>query len=563
MCGIVGYNGFRNARDVLFNGLKRLEYRGYDSAGIVVANGNDIRIAKCVGEVENLRGKIKKFFGTIGIAHTRWATHGGVSVKNAHPHYDCTKRVFVVHNGIIENYEKIKSQLEKKGHKFHSDTDTEVIPHFIEEHIDDIPGAMRKFMRTAKGTYAVVILVAGDDKLYAMKKSSPLALGIGKDEMIIGSDIYAFSNVTNRALFFSDGEYAVIGKNWYKIYKDGKEIRKRPHEFKWSFTVDKRKYKHFMLKEIHEEPQAIERLMKSLKTEQKDVFENFISEIKKAKKVYFVAAGTSYHASLVGAYYLNKLGIDARTMIASEFENYSTVGKDTLLIPVSQSGETMDVINVIKHLRDKVKKVVSIVNVPYSTIQRLSDFSLEIMAGQEIAVAATKSFINQVTLFTEVARSLGLNVIPERHLEAFISENEPKIKKLAKSLKGIKDIYIIGRGLGYPIAREIALKLKEISYIHAEGMMGGELKHGTIALIEKGTPVIALVSDELIKSNIKEVESRGAKVIEISPNGLIETKGNFVVEATTFGHLLSYYIALYRGLPIDKPRNLAKSVTVI
>jgi len=569
MCGIVGYNGFRNAKNVLFDGLKRLEYRGYDSAGIAVGN----KVAKCIGPVENIKDKIKNFKGSIGIAHTRWATHGGISIKNAHPQTDCKKEIFVVHNGIIENYEKIKNALIKKGHKFISDTDTEVIPHFIEEELKrgNMLSAMKKFSKVAKGTYAVIIMRVGDDNLYVMKKSSPLVLGIRKNEMIVGSDIFAFSNLTNKAIFFDDYEYAVIGKDKYKIYKNGKEIRKKPITFKWKYYVENKNYKHFMLKEIHEEPDAINRLLKSLKFEQKEKFDKFVNEIKKAKKIYFVAAGTSYHASLIGVYLLNRLNIDARAIIASEFENYSNVDKNTLLIAISQSGETMDVINVMKKFRKKAKKIISIVNVPYSTIQRISDESIETMSGQEIAVAATKSFVNQVVLLIQIAKKLGLKFENEmsKSIKNFIKDNEGKIKKLAKKLKNETSIYVIGRGIGYPIAREIALKLKEVSYIHAEGMMSGELKHGTIALIKKDTPVIALVSDEKIISNVKEIKSHGAYIISIVDKKIsdikpfINTDKNFPIEAAVFGHLLSYYIAFYKKLPIDKPRNLAKSVTVI
>ncbi len=571
MCGIVGYNGFRNAADVLFDGLKRLEYRGYDSVGIAV-NG---RMEKCVGSVDSIKGKLKKFKGSIGIAHTRWATNGGISVRNAHPQTDCKKNIFVVHNGIIENYEILKDELIKKGHKFISDTDTEVIPHFIEEELkkgNTILNAMKKFINVAKGTYAAIIMRLNDDNLYVMKKSSPLALGIRKNEMIIGSDIFAFSNLTNRAIFFDDGEYAVIGKDKYQIYKNGKKVVKKPITFKWKYEHENKKYKHFMLKEIHEEPEAVERLLKSLRIEQKETFEKFVKEIKKAKKIYFIAAGTSYHASLIGAYLLNKIGIDARSIIASEFENYSNVDEKTLLIAISQSGETMDVINAMKKFPKN--KILSIVNVPYSTIQRISNCSIEIMAGQEIAVAATKSFINQVVLLMEIAKRFGLKFSgsTSKSIRNFIESNENKIKRLAKKLRNKNSVYIIGRGINYPIAREIALKLKEISYIHAEGMMGGELKHGTIALIQKNTPVISLISGERSISDMNEIKSHGAYIIPIVDSHknakldikpFIKIKNNFPIEAAIFGHLLSYYIALYNNLPIDKPRNLAKSVTVM
>ncbi len=557
MCGIVGYVGFRNASKTLRSCLKNLEYRGYDSAGMAVANPPEkVVVSKNIGSIDNL--KIPKGNFVMGIAHTRWATHGGISIKNSHPQWDCKKKIFVVHNGILENYEDIKSELEKKGHKFTSDTDTEIIPHFFEDELKkgSVISAMKKFTKSIRGTYAVAMLIEGHDKIYVMKNSSPLAIGVGRGEMFLGSDIYAFSEFTNRAIFIDDFEYGYISKSGYKLFKNGKEITKKPKKFKWTSHTEKKNYKHFMLKEIHEEPEAVRRLLSSLKNEQKGLMNKLVHDIKKSKKIYFVASGTSYHSTLIATYLLNKLGYDTHTMIASEFGNYMNVDRKTLLIAVSQSGETMDVINVIKKFRGK-SKIVSVVNVPYSTIQRLSDYSLEIMAGQEIAVAATKSFVNQVVLFRELANKLGLRekTNPD-DIRNFIKSYEPKTKRLAKKLFKKRDIYIIGRGIGYPVAREIALKLKEISYIHAEGMMGGELKHGTIALIEKGTPVIALISDEFIESNAIEVKSRGAYVIPLKFK-------NFEIDGAIFGHLLSYYIALYKHLPIDKPRNLAKSVTVI
>ncbi len=551
MCGIVGYVGFRDAKGVLINGLRKLEYRGYDSAGIALYPNI---VSKCVGDVSNL--KVPKAKSHIGIAHTRWATHGGVSVRNAHPQKDCSGRIFVVHNGIIENYADLKRELIKKGHIFKSDTDTEVIPHFFEEELKHgtMLGVMKKFTKVVRGTYAIAMIV-DDQGIYVLKKSSPLAIGIRKDEMFVGSDIYAFSDMTNKAIFLDDLEYGIVTKSGYKIFKNGRRVKKRPQTFRWESNVEKRKYAHYMLKEIHEEPEAMRRLLKSIKFEQSKSFDHLVRDIRKYKKVYFVAAGTSYHATLVATYILNKVGVDAHTMIASEFDNYMNVDKKTLVVAVSQSGETMDVINVIKNIPRK--NVVSIVNVPYSTIQRMSSYSIETMAGQEVAVAATKSFTNQVLLFIELAKRLRFkyNVNPN-DIERYIRKNERVIAGIAKKLYKKKNIYVLGRGISYPIAREIALKLKEVAYIHAEGMMGGELKHGTIALIEKGTPVIALMSDEKMASNVKEVEARGAYVVPVYLK-------EFVIEGALFGHLLSYYIAKMKHLPIDKPRNLAKSVTVV
>jgi glucosamine--fructose-6-phosphate aminotransferase (isomerizing) len=366
----------------------------------------------------------------------------------------------------------------------------------------------------------------------------------------------------------------VIGDDSFRFYdKSGKDIKKHVHTFKWAQEESVQdKFPHFMIKEIMEEPLVVKRLLMSLKAEQKDAFEKFISLMRKAKKITFVAAGTSYHASLLGVYYLHKCGIGAQTIIASEFEHFIGVDKDTLVIAISQSGETMDVIEALKYAKKNSAKIVSIVNVPYSTVQRGSEASLNIAAGQEICVAATKSFVNQAALMLAIAKEFGYDIdldnLPEKITQVLAMKD--KIKKIAEDIYKKHDIYVLGRGLSYPVAREIALKIKEISYIHAEGMMGGELKHGTIALIEKGTPVISLLSgkDYAMVSNTKEVEARGAKVIRIANEFEGDIKintgndGKFGILAAIVGQLLTYYIASKKGLPIDKPRNLAKSVTV-
>jgi glucosamine--fructose-6-phosphate aminotransferase (isomerizing) len=352
-----------------------------------------------------------------------------------------------------------------------------------------------------------------------------------------------------------------------------KTIKKEITEFDWGQEESEiEEYPHYMIKEIKEEPKVTKRLLMSLQTEQKKQFEKLVEFIKNSRKVTFVAAGSSYHASLLGVYYFHRCKIEAQAIIASEFEHFITADEKTLVLAISQSGETMDVIDALKHAKEKGAKIASIVNVPYSTIQRMSDISLNILAGQEVCVAATKSFVNQVTMLLALAKQFGfeidLNDLPEKIESVF--ELEEKIKQIAKKIHREKDIYIIGRGLSYPVAREIALKIKEISYIHAEGMMGGELKHGTIALIEKGTPVISLISnsDQTMLANTKEVEARGARVITIADEMDADIKlqtqndGKFGILATIVGQLLTYYIALEKGLPIDKPRNLAKSVTV-
>ncbi|MEM3374321.1 MAG: glutamine--fructose-6-phosphate transaminase (isomerizing) [Candidatus Woesearchaeota archaeon] len=570
MCGIVG---IISKNDFLVNDalkrLKRLEYRGYDSFGYYY----DKKLIKKVGNivVPNIEDKTKKI-----ITHTRWATHGGVTDFNAHPHLSCDKKIALVHNGIIENYEELKKDLEKKGHKFISQTDTEIAAHYFEEKlkIKSMKEACIDFINEIKGEFAILVVIEGDNNLYALRRDSPLVLGIGKSEFYLASDIYAFSDITNKAIFFDNNEFAIINEKDYTFYNtNGEKIEKKIFEFSWEQEESKTEnYQHYMIKEIMEEPKVVRRLLLSLKAEQKENFDKFVSLMKKAKKITFVAAGTSYHASLLGVYYLHKCNINAQTIIASEFEHFVGVDKDTLVIAISQSGETMDVIEALKYAKKNDAKIASIVNVPYSTIQRMSEISLNIAAGQEICVAATKSFVNQVTLLLRIAQEFGFKInlenLPEKIEETLLLRKE--IKKIANLIYDKRDIYILGRGLSYPVAREIALKIKEISYIHAEGMMGGELKHGTIALIEKGTPVISLISnkDYAMLSNTKEVEARGAFVIKIT-NELegdlkvnTDNDGKFGILAAIIGQLLTYYIALKKDLPIDKPRNLAKSVTV-
>ncbi len=578
MCGIIGYTGKEEAAGRLLNGIKRLEYRGYDSVGMATFDGNGFLIKKDVGDVNAVNKKLNflELKGNIGMAHTRWATHGGVTQANAHPHVSKSKNVVAVHNGVIENYEELKQKLTVNGYNFVSETDTETIPHYIEEKLHvgkSVPEAIRAFLHDAQGTFAILLMVKGENKIYAIRRDSPLVLGIGANENFIASDIYAFSDKTNKAIFFENDEFAVVEGDKYVFFnKEGKEIDKEVKEFVWEETgEDKESYEHFMIKEIMEEPKVLKRLLLSLETDQKENFEKLIGLIKKAKKIVFVAAGTSYHATLLGVYYLHKCDVEAQTLIASEFEHFAMLDENSLVIAFSQSGETMDVIDALKYAKQKGAKIVSIVNVPYSTVQRMSDLSLNISAGQEVCVAATKSFVNQVGLLLKVAERFGLksdlNELPKK-IEELLKENE-KIKKIAKEIFDKKDVYVIGRGLSYPVAREIALKIKEISYIHAEGMMGGELKHGTIALIEEGTPVISLVSngDVAMLSNAKEAEARGARIIMIgSEKGDVvlqaDDDGTFGVLATIVGQLLTYYTALEKGLPIDKPRNLAKSVTV-
>ncbi len=583
MCGIVGIIQKKefSVKNKLLKALKRLEYRGYDSVGFATGEGV---IKKQVGSIGNFIEILEKDYETnLGIAHTRWATHGGVTQLNAHPHFNNDAQIFVCHNGIIENYQEIKAALQKKGVVFLSQTDSEIIPHYLEEQLKVGKGmkdAILALMKDIKGTYAILLFEKNKEILYALKKDSPLALGLRKDGFTLGSDIYAFSDETQQAIFFEDNEFAIITSEHYTFYnKEGDEISKKIQKFEWlNEEEEKTEFEHYMIKEIKEQPAVARRLLDSFTTTQKAKIEKFVQILRDYKKLVFIASGTSYHAALIGCILLNRLGYNARANIASEIETFVHFDEETCVIAISQSGETMDVIIPLKKAKAAGAKILSIVNVPYSTIQRWSEVSLEVLAGQEVCVAATKSYTNQVIMLLQIAHMLGhngmeLDKIPER-IERTIDHNEEIIKNIAEKMKGKKDIFVLGKAISYPMAREIALKLKEISYIHAEGMMAGELKHGTIALIEEGTPVIALVPNKNLEmlSSTKEVEARGAAVIAIT-NQPLESQyteivlpksddAEFAIYSCIIGHLLSYYIAKLNGLEIDKPRNLAKSVTM-
>ncbi len=574
MCGIVGIVSRADFPSrTLLERLKRLEYRGYDSFGVF--DGRELR--KRVGGIRvEGRGRCRA-----GIAHTRWATHGGVSERNAHPHLSCDGRIAVVHNGIIENYEEIKRDLVRKGHVFASETDSEVIAHFLEDNLRrrSIEETLPVLLRTLAGTFAVLIMLKGRDEIYAVKRDSPLALGAADGRTILASDIYAFSDWTDRAAFFENDEFAVVGPDGPRFFdRTGRPIRKPLRTFRWEEErTAKRTAKHYMLKEILEEPSVVRRMLFSLGHDQKAALAKLIRLIRRSRKVIFASCGTSYHATLLGAYYLHRVGMEVQTLIASEFRHFAKVDRDTLVIAVSQSGETMDVIDALKYARDNGGRIASIVNVPHSTVQRMSELSLNILAGPEVCVASTKAFVNQAALLLKIARTFGFEVeldnLPDRIQTLF--KARPRIRAIAERIARSRDAYIIGRGLTYPIAREIALKIKETSYIHAEGMMGGELKHGTIALIESGTPVVSLIAtnDPDIISNTKEVEARGAKIFILTNHPTLGgnedavhirtgNDGKFGILAAVAGQLIAYYAAAALGRPIDKPRNLAKSVTV-
>jgi len=574
MCGIVGIVSAKAFPSrVLLERLKRLEYRGYDSYGLFDGRG----VIKHVGGIRvEGRGRC-----AAGIAHTRWATHGGVSERNAHPHLSCDGQIALVHNGIIENYEEIQKGLVRKGHRFASETDSEVIVHLLEELLRRRPieEALPRLFRELKGTFAILAMIRGRDEIYALKRDSPLVLGAAEGRSVLASDIYAFSDWTDRAVFFENDEMARVGPDGARFFdRTGRPVRKPIRTFHWQEErTAKRTSGHYMLKEILEEPAAVGRLLFSLGHDQKPAFERLVRLIRRSRKVIFASCGTSYHASLLGAYYFHRAGMEVQTLIASEFRHFAKVDAETLVVALSQSGETMDVIDALKYARENGGRIASIVNVPHSTIQRMSDLSLNILAGPEVCVASTKAFVNQAALLLAIARAFGFQVqletLPDRIRTLF--KQRVKIRALAGRIARSRDAYIIGRGLTYPVARETALKIKETSYIHAEGMMGGELKHGTIALIEKGTPVLSLINagDPDIVSNTKEVEARGAEVFVLTNHPTLggdrnavhlktANDGKFGILAAVAGQLIAYYAAAALGRPIDKPRNLAKSVTV-
>lgn len=577
MCGIIGYIGKNKAAPILLKGIKKLEYRGYDSVGMVTQGKYKFNIKKDIGEVEkvNKNHNFLSLKGNLGMAHTRWATHGGVKQINSHPHISQNKKIVAVHNGIIENYSELKKYLELNGYNFITQTDTEIIPNYIELQLKlgkEIPEIISNFLNDVEGTFAILFMIQGENKLYAIRRDSPLVFGKGNNENYIASDIYAFSENTNNIIFFDNNEWAVIDNDKYQFFNEfGKPLNKEAKKIiSLDDEVELGFYKHFMIKEIMDEPRAVKRILNSLQNEQKENFNKIINLIKISKKIVFVAAGTSYNASLLGSYYLNKCNIETHAIIASEHEYLRFLDKNSLVIALSQSGETMDVIDALKISREKGAKIVSIVNVEHSTIQRMSDISINTLAGQEISVASTKSFVNQALVLLNIAKHFGFdtdfNDLAYNIQEIF--KLIPKIKNISSNLTDKKDLYVLGKGVNYPVSREIALKIKEVCYIHAESLTGGELKHGTIALIEEDTTVITLVHEGDLVSNLKEVEARGANIISIGSEKesyiilSSNDEGQFPILSGVIGQLLTYFIALEKGLPIDKPRNLAKCVTV-
>jgi len=577
MCGIIGYVGNRKASEVITEGLKRLEYRGYDSVGIAIAQGSSIEVRKDKGMVGAVSSALEfvSVSGFSGLGHTRWATHGSPCRDNAHPFTDCSGKIVLAHNGVLENYMELKDQLLKGGHKFSSETDSETIVHLIEEERKKLP-AIKAFLsaiRKLKGSYAIMCLVAdGEEQVFVARKNSPLVLGVGKGEMFAASDIPAMLTYTKTFVPLEEGDVAILSRNGYKVFDGGgSEVSRKPITVDWGIEMaEKGGYPHFMLKEINDQKHFIH--------------ESLVADVGKAKamldafeKIDIIACGTSFHAGLLLKILLAKqLGKRAEAFIASEYPFVTNPDKKTLVIAISQSGETADTMQAVKFAKSKGAKVLSLTNVVGSSITRLSNEVIYLNAGPEISVAATKTFTSQAAV---IYKLIGLDVSRVPGLVERALESESRIKEIAAKIKDKQNIFFIGRGLNYPVAMEGALKLKEISYLHAEAYAGGELKHGPLSLIEKGVPVIAVApKDESIAKmfgNIKEVKARGAFVIALTDDENVKNEADAVIPLSTPEYaflypfpaiiclqLLAYHVSVLRGIDPDRPRNLAKSVTV-
>ena len=591
MCGIVGYIGEKSAKEILVSGLKNLEYRGYDSSGIALKNNDNIKVVKSVGKIKNLEEKLEKEnldLYKIGIAHTRWATHGEANLVNAHPH--TVGKVTIVHNGIIENAKELKDELISQGVNFNSETDTEVIAALINKYLEnDIIKTLTKVMSILKGSYALGIMIEKVvDKIYVAKKDSPLVIGIGEGENFFASDITAINMFTNKFVFLDDYDIAEVKKENIKFYKDCKKVEKEVNTINIDVnSKSKNGYPHYMLKEINEEPIVLEKTLKPYL----DDFSS-IPDISKYDEIHIVACGSAMYAGMIGkTLFEEKTNTKAICEVASEYRYKNNIyNNKTLVILISQSGETADTIAALKRAKELGQDTLAIVNVKTSTIARLADKVLYIEAGEEIAVATTKAYLLQVAVISLLALKLAYSKNLIDNIDIYLNEFKtiPKLvkniidrendyKKIANEIYKCQDIFFIGRRLDYAICLEGSLKLKEVSYIHSEAYPSGELKHGTISLIDEGMPVFGIITDEELKeksiSNIIEVESRGAKAIIIAKKSLklgrdlevlVDDVSSFTIALLVVPvlQLIAYYTAVNRDCDVDKTKNLAKSVTV-
>jgi glucosamine--fructose-6-phosphate aminotransferase (isomerizing) len=589
MCGIIGYVGAKEAAPVILNGLKRLEYRGYDSAGIaIVAPSGATDVRKDVGRVDAIDAKLNflGMTGTIGIGHTRWATHGGVTQKNAHPHISNNGKIVVIHNGIVENYQDLKRMLADAGFVFYGETDTEAIPNLIEFEMrkgKDFETAARDAIKQLEGYYAVLAMYDGERKIVASRDGSPLVAGVGVGENFICSDIPAFLEHTKTVMYIHDKDFVVIDDAGIRFKDlDGHAIERPVHSIDWSLEqAQKGDFDHFMMKEISEQ---VETVQKAANQDTEALFA-VADAMKSAKGVFLVACGSSYHACLSASYIFSKIAnMHVNLVLASEFSNYEHfLTPETLVIAVSQSGETIDVLDAVRTARRKGSKVMSIVNVMGSSLHRNSDKVLMLNAGPEICVLSTKTYTAQLAVLSLLAYAVAGRYDEGRQSLQYLwniiynltaANTRDHIRQLAEKLKDREHVFLIGRGLQYPTALEAALKVKEVSYIHAEGFSGGELKHGTIALIEPGTPCVVFSSadnEKEIISNAMEIKARGGYIIGVNAHN--NEVFDFFIKTPDVGllnpitqiipiQILAYQLAVLRGCDPDKPRNLAKSVTV-
>jgi glucosamine--fructose-6-phosphate aminotransferase (isomerizing) len=609
MCGIVGYVGSKGATSLLIEGLKRLEYRGYDSAGIAMSNGNGLETRRAKGKISVLENLVNQhpIHGSIGIAHTRWATHGAPNECNAHPHTDCTNTIAVVHNGIIENFGALRKMLEMQGHKFKSETDTEVLAHLIEAasgNGDPLEDAVIDALNLVQGTYGIAVISSHDpDKIVAARQGSPLLIGLGDGENYVASDVAAILQHTRQVVYLDDGEMAVLKKDHYEVLDlNARRVQKGVSRIDWSLDeIEKGGFDHFMLKEIFEQPQTIQNTMRGRLV----VEEGFSKlgglnltkeELQAIDQIIITACGTSWHSGLIGELYIEENArIRCEVEYASEFRYRNPiVGDKTLCVVVSQSGETADTLAAMREAKRRGAKTLGLVNVVGSTIAREDDGGIYLHAGPEIGVASTKAFTSQVialALFTlKLARLRNMSVVKGREIATAmlalpdqiqtILDNAKAIEEIAERFKNATNFLYLGRGYNFPVALEGALKLKEISYIHAEGYPAAEMKHGPIALIDSEMPVVFVAPHdavfEKVVSNIQEVKARGGKIICITSQDEPDLKGMidheirvpqtidmlYPILTVIPLQLLAYYVAVKRGLNVDQPRNLAKSVTV-
>jgi glutamine---fructose-6-phosphate transaminase (isomerizing) len=609
MCGIVGYVGSKVASPMLIDGLKRLEYRGYDSAGISTLNGNGLETRKAVGKIVKLETAVEQspITGSVGIAHTRWATHGAPNECNAHPHHDCTNSIAVVHNGIIENATALRKELETRGHKFRSETDTEVLAHLIEAASDDgepLEDAVMDALRLIEGTYGIAVISTRDpNKIVCARKGSPLLLGLGDHEFYVASDVAAILEHTRQVVYLDDGEMGVLTPDGYEVLDlNARRVRKGVSRIDWDLDqIEKGGFDHFMLKEIFEQPQTITNTMRGRLVAEEGFSKlgglNMTrDELQEVDHVIITACGTSWHSALIGEMMMEELArIPTETEYASEFRYRNPiVTPKTLCIVISQSGETADTLAAMREAKQRGAKTLGLVNVVGSTIAREDDGGIYLHAGPEIGVASTKAFTSQVIALALLTLKLGrrrsLSVVKGREIaQAMLAlpaqiqsilDRAKEIEAIAERFKDATNFLYLGRGYNFPVALEGALKLKEISYIHAEGYPAAEMKHGPIALIDENMPVVFIAPHDSVfdkvTSNVQEVKARGGRVIALTSRDEPSLEGKidfeiripetidmlYPVLAAIPLQLLAYYIAAKRGLDVDQPRNLAKSVTV-